>query len=380
MLNRPKKSLKIILLLSGPLAYFIGWFTSFYPEQVERYYALGLAQKITRFLSLATGVLPFSLAEVLVWLLVCGGVLGGLGWSVSLIRGKISVKRTKILPRLRKLLVNLIIVCGLIYLSFQMIWGLNYNRVTFAEIAGLELTGASEQELLLLCADLVQKANGLRDGLPEDQAGVLKIEAGFAEVREKARQAFSLAAGNYLELGGNYGPAKPVFFSRLMSYTGITGVYFPFTGEANVNIDIPDCTLPATVCHEMAHQRGFAREDECNYIAWLVCTSSEDQLFQYSGTMLALTHSINALTLVNPKSAKELKDGLAPGVKRDLAYISQYWSKYEGKIEQIASDINDTYLKSNRQQDGIRSYGRMVDLLLAEHKKRKAEIRDRPEG
>ncbi|NLP45165.1 MAG: DUF3810 domain-containing protein [Peptococcaceae bacterium] len=352
------------MLFSGPLAYFLGQYTAFYPEQVERYYALGFAQKVTRYLSLATGVLPFSLAELLVCLLILG-VLGGLAWSVSLLIRN----RSGLLSCLKNLLFNLIIVCSLVYLSFQLIWGLNYNRLSFAEIADLELTEVSEKELMLLCTELVEKANGFRDGLPEDQAGILKIEEGFAELREKARQAFLLASSDYHQLSGNYGLAKPVSFSRLMSYTGITGIYIPFTGEANVNIDIPAYTLPATICHEMAHQRGFAREDECNYIAWLVCNSIEDRVFQYSGTILALNHSLNALWRVNPQNAAQLRDGLGAGVKRDLAYLTQYWSKYEGKIEQIASDINDSYLKSNRQQDGIQSYGRMVALLLAEQKK-----------
>jgi len=381
MPGRPKIPLKIVLLLSGPLAYFLGRITAFYPEQVERYFAMGFAQKITRCLSLATGVLPFSLAEVLVCLLLLGAVLGALGRTAGLISRKIgrkmpshkiNGKRTKLMPFFKNLALNLIIVCGLAYLIFQIVWGLNYNRLTFAEIAGLELTEATEEELKQLCVGLVQRANELREGLPEDSSGVLKMEQEFAEIREKAREAFALASGSYRELGGDYGPAKPVFFSRLMSYTGITGIYIPFTGEANVNIDIPVFTLPATVCHEMAHQRGFAREDECNYIAWLVCNSIEDRVFQYSGTILALTHSLNALSRVDSQSAAELRSEFAPGVKRDLAYLTRYWSRYEGKIEQVASDINDAYLKSNRQQDGIRSYGRMVDLLSAEQKKHRS--------
>ena len=122
----------------------------------------------------------------------------------------------------------------------------------------------------------------------------MTIDGGFDKVREKASLGFDQAAKIYPELGGRFGKAKPIFLSSKMSYTGISGIYFPFTGEANVNVDIPHSLLPATTCHEMAHQRGFAREDEANYIAWITCSSNDNPEFKYSGTLLALIHSMNA--------------------------------------------------------------------------------------
>lgn len=153
-----------------------------------------------------------------------------------------------------------------------------------------------------------------------------------------------------------------------MSYTGITGIYIPYTGEANVNINSTDFMLPSTVAHEMAHQRGFAREDEANYIAYLTCSMHPDRDFQYSGVMLALIYSMNALAENDIEAYKVLRSKYSEGVKNDLRYDAEFWAKYEGKTQEISNNVNNTYLKSNGQKDGVQSYGRMVDLLIAEYK------------
>ena len=149
-----------------------------------------------------------------------------------------------------------------------------------------------------------------------------------------------------------------------MLFTGITGVYFPFTGEANVNIAIPDLLLPATTLHEMAHQRGIAPEDEANFLAFAVGRLHPDIDFQYSSTVLALIHAMNALNAQDAELATTLRSQYSEAVNRDLAAYRQFWKTYEGKTNEVADRVNDTYLKSNRQEEGIRSYGKMVDLLL----------------
>ena len=118
----------------------------------------------------------------------------------------------------------------------------------------------------------------------------------------------------------------------------------------------------------MAHQRGFAREDEANFIAYLVCKSSDYSEFQYSGYLLAAIYSMNALYEYDPDSYKELSAKYSDGVRRDLRYDADFWKQFAGPAEKLQEKVNDTYLKSNKQSDGIHSYGRMVDLLLAEYK------------
>lgn len=354
---------RMFFLLCWPFGLALFWGTAYYPRQVENYYA-AFSKEIARLLSLASDTVSFSLAEFLVLLLV-------LGLSAGFIRSiyrQFAGQKDRNKKGLGVYLINLAILLGIIYFCFVAVWGLNYNRQEFAEIAGLKVEAADQSELEELCYKLINRANYLRLDLAEDERGVMTIQGGFREVREDALLGFEQASELYPELGGRYGKAKPVCFSKKMSYAGISGIYFPFTGEANVNIDIPFCLLPATTCHEMAHQRGFAREDEANYIAWVTCSANPNPEFQYSGALLALVHSLNALFSTNPEKASELVQSYNEGVLRDLSDVSAYWKKHQGKVEEITSDINDAYLKSNRQEEGIQSYGQMVDLLLAEQK------------
>lgn len=286
-----------------------------------------------------------------------------------IIRRKIrSREREKKTAGFLSFLYKLLVFFGIVYFSFVAIWGLNYQRLLLGDIIGLKSGDFSGQELVQLCDKLTERANGIRSGLSEDRQEVMKIEDGFAEICRQAQLVYSEAARTYPELSGSYGRPKAVFLSELMSRLGITGIYFPFTGEANINVAIPDCLLPATICHEMAHQRGFAREDEANYLAWLVCKHSQDEEFEYSGTLLALLYAMNALYDEDPGAAAEIQKKYGRGLRADLLAWAQYWQKYEGKAQEIASQVNDAYLKSNKQRAGVKSYGKMVDLLLAEQR------------
>ena len=117
--------------------------------------------------------------------------------------------------------------------------------------------------------------------------------------------------------------------------------------------------------------RGYMREDEANFIAFLACRASDFPEFQYSGAMLAFIHANNALFSIDRDLGSETYAMLSEGVKRDLAANSRYWKQFEGPVAEASEAVNDTYLKANRQEDGVKSYGRMVDLLLADYRFRK---------
>jgi len=153
-----------------------------------------------------------------------------------------------------------------------------------------------------------------------------------------------------------------------MCYTGITGIYFPFTGEANINIAIPDLYLPSTTLHEMAHQRGYANEDEANFIAYLASVYHPDVDFKYSGYILALNHTANELYSTDYDTYIKLSKNISNDVLADLQYNNEFWQKYSGKIDEISNKFNDSYLKANGVKDGTASYRKIVDLLLTHYK------------
>ncbi len=129
------------------------------------------------------------------------------------------------------------------------------------------------------------------------------------------------------------------------------------------------------MCHELSHVRGFMREDEANFIAYLACRISDDIEFKYSGIMLALIHSANALYSTDSKLFNELvKNHYSKEMLIDLKDNSLYWQKHSGFLSKVSNTVNNSYLKINGQSDGVRSYGRMVDLLIADYKENKPDI------
>jgi hypothetical protein len=161
---------------------------------------------------------------------------------------------------------------------------------------------------------------------------------------------------------------KPLLFSRLMSRLNYTGFYFPFTGEANINADIPSCMIPVTAAHEMAHQRGVASEQEANFVAILACTESGLPDYEYSGWLLGYLNLSGALQRRDEVSCRELWDALPENVRKDIRANNEYWAKYETRAAEVTEKIYDSFLKSNGQELGVESYGAVVDLLIAWHK------------
>lgn len=309
-------------------------------------------------LSRVTGAFPFSLAEILIVMLVLWlsiGLVVGLG------------RRRKQTNTLMSSILNLIIVGGVVYLVFTGLWGLNYYRLEFAEMAGLDTSNATVAELKAVGEDLVKRANHLRAGAEEDDEGVMRLK-NRQQVLEQAAAGYDRLAARYPQMGGQYGRAKSLLLSPVISYCGMDGFYFPFTGEANINTSIPDARIPFSACHEMAHQRGIAREGEANFVGYLSCIMNPNRDFQYSGTLLALTYVLNAINGRDKEFFAELKDNLNPGVTRDLQDIQEFGERHRGPWSRMSSRINDIYLKANSQSSGNQSYSGIVELLVAQYR------------
>lgn len=360
--NKPKAHARIdeaqvvralVPFLLVPLAYLIALNV---PNQTARYetlYALGINKWVNQLLSLITGTLKFSLAELILYAHVVAAPVVAIILLGKLFKGGFFKSALRVLQ-----------YASILYVAFMVLWGFNYGRMSIADMMGFETRPYSKEELISLNMHLIEQANQLRQLQEEDAENVMTHRGDYKDVFNRARLGYEKLGTTVKALSGPYGKPKPVFASNLMLYTGITGVYFPYTAEANVNIAIPAMMLPATTLHEMAHQRGIAPEDEANFIAYATAMAHPDKDFKYSGTVLALIHSMNALYRQDPEQAMALRATYGEGLNRDMVSYSQFWKAYEGKTNEVAEKVNDTYLKSNRQEDGVRSYGRMVDLLL----------------
>lgn len=364
-----KKILKlrrIYLLGLIPISFLLtlaAKYNSYFAEQI---YAKHIYKWISQLISTITGIIPFSFAEIIIVATPVAILTILTSFTVRLILNK-----NNRLERLAKGLLNLLCVGSIALFLFTILAGLNYYRYPFSSYSNLEIQNSNVEELYSLTKSLAESAKELRAQITQtDEKGVFELSMNHYELAKIVARAYNTLAEDYPILEGSYGSPKPVFLSELMSSTEITGLFFPFTMEANVNVDVPDYTIPFTMMHELAHLRGFMREDEANFLAYLAGMKSDNIELRYSSTMAALVTSGNALYKQNHDLYFKIRDQLSEGVIEDIRANSEYWEKYDDTVISTLSDnINNTYLKANNQTDGVKSYGRMLDLLLAMYRK-----------
>jgi hypothetical protein len=314
-----------------------------------------------------TGGVPFSVGEAL--LLAAGAA--ALAWIVR-VAGRLRAGAGQRLRLAAAAAARVLVAAGVVYLAFLVSWGLNYHRPAFAVVTGLggATTGVAVGELEALGAELVAAANEARAAVAEDAHGVGRLEGGVPSTLTRAVAAVRLASERYAAVRAPFTRPKRVFLSTGLSYLGISGIYLPFTAEANVNDIVPDSQLPFTAAHELAHQGGIAPEDEANFVAYVACTRHPDADFRYSGALNAALYALHALSQADAERARALHAKWSPAVRRDLAALTEWNERYRGPAETAARAVNDAFLKTQGVPEGVRSYGRMVDLLILERRTR----------
>lgn len=181
----------------------------------------------------------------------------------------------------------------------------------------------------------------------------------------RSASALDVLCGEFPFLRTETGGAKGFGCSRALSALRFTGFYFPFTGEPNVNMDSPAAFLPATVCHELAHQRGITAEEACNFIGILAAVRSEDAGYRYSGWLTGFGYLSNALYSADREAWQTIRDALPDTVVADLRADNAYWAQFRGVVSKVSDTVYDGFLKSNGDTDGSKSYGVVTDLLVA---------------
>ncbi|MDL2238253.1 DUF3810 domain-containing protein [Christensenellaceae bacterium OttesenSCG-928-K19] len=357
-----KKQLwRLLWLLLFPLVFFIKEWAAANPDVIEQVYSGQVYPILSMIIGKLFGWMPFSFVEFVIYALL--GLF--FAWIIYTIVTA-ARKRLRAIKLVQTLITFAIIVAVAMNVFYGM-WGFNYFRHSVAYSMGLELKEREPQELADLCVLLAGQANALRESQLEDENGVFVYAEGNAGILQKIPSAYSTLAEDHPEFKrmAVIPQPKTVAASELMSYAGISGIFIPFTEESNVNVHQTPLLAAVTGAHESAHFMGIAREDEANFLGYLACQYSDDPAVQYSGIMLALIHAGNALHRISPSAYSQLYSHYNDGVRRDLAAHNEYWAGYEGKMEETVTQMNDSYLKQQKQEDGVQSYGRMVDLLLA---------------
>lgn len=319
------------------------------PGHVEAGYARGAYPWIAGVLARASGLAPFAVAEP-------AAVALAIAAPIVLVRFLRGWRRA----------CAVVAAAASAYLLFLACWGLNYRRLPFAATSGLDVAPVAVAELVELGGALVAESNASRVGRREDGQAVFRAEE---DVLARAPRGNARLRAAWPALAGPTPRPKPALASPLLARLGIAGIYVPFTAEPLVNALLPEAERPFSAAHEIAHAQGIAREDEANFVAALACLSHDDDDFRYSGALVASFYVLGALRGVDAGAARDLEAQRSDAVRRDIAAIAAWNARYEGALQEAGERVNDAYLRSQGAREGVRSYGRMVDLLVAERRR-----------
>lgn len=374
-LLKEKRNLWFLLLIPAVAMYLTAKHSA---DAAENVFARGTYRFFGGIMSRVNDLFPFSVLEIAVILLIPAFIVAFVGGFFKIVIVRNSEHKGKArLEILLRFLRNLLLMGTLLLFLFMIGCGTNYYRYEFVTFSGLKVEKSTKEELAGLFSELVAKANESRAALNLAEGEVFTSRLSFSERAETASEAMNALGDKYEVLAGYYPDVKPVLLSRLMSQFGITGMYSPFTVEANVNTDSPEYLRAMNCCHELSHLRGFMREDEANYIGYLGCVNSGDPEFVYSGYVSAVIHIGNRLYDSDAELFYELAD-YSDGVRLDLIKANEYWDSFRDTeigetLSNAGESLNNAYLNANGIEDGTKSYGRYADLLLAEYRKRMEE-------
>ena len=328
---------------------------SYYPGVVEKIYSTGIYPVIARLQRILFGWIPFSIGDILYMVLIIGLLYG----LVSIIRKIIrrQINGAWLLTWLRRVVFTVLLV----YVLFNGLWGLNYDRRGIADQLELTVKPYSTYELNQLLTRIIVKLNQLDSPARVDRPELIHPRAVFAgAVRSYAelekREPYFIYRSPSI---------KSSLFGFLDNYMGFGGYYNPFTGEAQVNTNVPAFTQPYTTCHEMGHQLGYARENEANFAGYLAARHSPDLSFQYSVYFDLYLYAARELYMRDSNLVRTARERLRPDIRQDFRDLQRFNRRFINPFEPIIRRMYGSYLRANRQPQGIMTYDEVNAWLIA---------------
>lgn len=332
-------------------------FISVRSEAFADFFNSYIAAVIRRCLAMLTNLFPFSLAETLILFLPVLLILMVVHGVRMASKGNVASWRY---------ILSLASVLSLLLSLFLCGFSVAYDGTSLSQKLGLEEKPVSAEELYDTAMKLKQETERLASEIQFHYGGFSVMPYSLSEMNDRLNDAYATACQKYTFIQNMKTNVKPVMMSEAMSYTHITGVYTYFTGEANININFPDYTIPYTAAHELAHQRGIAAENEANFVAFLVCIESEDVYIRYSAYLNLFEYVTSALHKASSELYSQVMSDLDQKVYHELVAYSDFFDKYRDNIAaDISGTVNDTFLKGQGQTAGSKSYGMVVDLAVA---------------
>ncbi len=329
------------------------------PELVEFAYSRTAYFYIVRFQSIFNMFFPFSLGETF----FIGLGMYFLAWGLWYVRRSLRGE-SRLWDVWRLFFLHTLWTSSVLFILFLLLWGLNYQRMHIADTVGLERPLTRTDELQNVGARILNGINSNYDlALREqDMSNPSRMPYTHQVLLRNLENAFQKTAmiGNSSQ--GGVGIPKPLLLSRLASWLGMTGIYMPYTGEATYNIEVPTSQLPFVIAHQKAHQRGYAREDEANFVAYVVCTTADDPYLRYTGYL----HAVKVLYALEQAGIGRYTETIGPGPSADLDQQTRFWNAVKNPtFSRLTSEVVNAHLRANRVGRGHKNFNDDTGLIVS---------------
>lgn len=346
----------VFLILSVIL---IKW-VSLYPAIIEKYYSNGAYPVISKVQRVLFGWIPFSIGDLFYAFLIL--IIFYKTFQLIKIIWKKKFNRQYLVAGLQQIIFFFLFV----YVLFNLFWGLNYNRQGIAYQLKLDVKKYTTADLDTLVSKINENLNQYADLISASEKKSLNRKRNlFSETNE----TYKLVVNEYSFLKYESKSIKPSLFSYAGNYLGFQGYYNPFSGEAQVNTTIPQSIESFVSCHEAAHQLGYAKENEANFVGYLAAKQSRSDYFRYSVYFDMLNYSLPDLWRRDSLSAKKFIEQLHPAVKKDRKELYEFFRRHRNPLEKIIAWGYGEFLKANNQPGGKKTYNEVVAWLIAYYKK-----------
>jgi hypothetical protein len=344
--------LSIFILI---ITYIVNFLARGNSEIIEKYYSRMIYPNVSVILSRIFGLIDVSSGEVIILTILIFLVL-----KVGAFLSNPSVKK------FGEEISKLALVVSIIHMLFWGLWGLNNYRMPLESNFDYEIEEVSIEDLEDTAVYLLDNIKYLEKHIEFDENSLPIYKGDLEDIRKNSKLYFNriAAVSDYLSTG-MYSRPKPMYFSEIMSQLNYTGIFNPFTAEANINANIPKYKIPFVASHEIGHQRGYAGEKEANCLAFISCVESGDYYFEYSGYVSGLVYVTNALYKEDIEKYKEIRALYSDSLVDVLKNNYDYWQDYKGLVSEIGEKNNNRFLKFSGQSEGTKSYGLVVDYLVA---------------
>ena len=349
------KFLHLWILITGGIAALFHLLRGIRP--VMNFWVDRIGVPFTQSMAVAASLVPFSVAEALTLIFaLC---------IIYLLAREIRNmgKKRPMGHGIYRIFAGLLAIFLSIYSGISLLYGANFYADSFQERSGIHAQDAALEDLYRVTVFFAQRLNETAPLVQRDDRGVFDVS--IDQIFSESVNVFPNLEAQFPFLTHQDRPPKPLFISPIMRMTDYTGFFFPFTGEANINVLAPRSQIPVTVIHEFTHQRGVASENEANFLAVLASVKSENPIFSYSAYLMGYSYLANALNRAAPDLFRQIHATLSHLVLADLADIRAYHEQKNPVAVQVTNVLYDNFLRTYGEESGIRSYGEVVDLLIA---------------